>query len=46
MEPAGLVNVVRRDGAPLRAASADGQIVYQEGRDFQNARDPKLGMIP
>ena len=46
LEPGGLVNVVRRDGAPLRATSADGQIVYQEGRDFQNARDPKLGMIP
>ena len=46
LEPGGLVNVVRRDGAPLRAASADGRIVYQEGRDFQNARDPKLGMIP
>ena len=46
VEPGGLVNVVRREGAPLRAASADGQTVYREGRDFQNARDPKLGMIP
>jgi hypothetical protein len=46
LEPGGLVNVVRRDGAPLRATSADGQIVYHEGRDFQDARDPKLGMIP
>ena len=46
LEPGGLVNVVRRDGAPLRVTSADGQTVYQEGRDFQNARDPKLGMIP
>ena len=46
LEPGGLVNVVRREGAPLRATSADGRIVYEEGRDFQNARDPKLGMIP
>jgi hypothetical protein len=46
LEPAGLVNVVRRAGAPLRATSADGQTVYIEGRDFQNVRDPKLGMIP
>ncbi|MCY2950422.1 MAG: carbohydrate binding domain-containing protein [Planctomycetota bacterium] len=46
LEPGGLVNVVRRDGAPLRATSADGQVRYQEDRDFQNARDPKLGMIP
>ena len=46
IEPGGLVNVVRRDGAPLRATSADRRVVYREGRDFQNARDPKLGMIP
>ena len=46
LEPGGLVNVVRRDGAPLRATSADGRTVYQEGRDLENARDPKLGMIP
>jgi hypothetical protein len=46
LEPGGLVNIVRRDGAPLRVTSADGQIIYQEGRDFQNARDPKLGTIP
>jgi hypothetical protein len=46
LDPGGLVNVVRRDGAPLRAASADGRTVFEEGRDFQNARDPKLGMDP
>ena len=46
LEPGGLVNVVRRDGAPLRATSTNGRIVFQEGRDFQNARDPKLGMVP
>ncbi len=46
LEPGGLVNVVRREGAPLRATSADGRTVYQEGRDFRNARDPKLGTIP
>ena len=46
LEPGGLVNVVRRDGAPLRATSGDRRVVYREGRNFQNARDPKLGMIP
>jgi hypothetical protein len=46
LEPGGLVNLVRREGAPLRATSADGKTVYREGRDFQNARDPKLGTIP
>ena len=46
LEPAGLVNLVRRQGAPLRATSPDRRIVYREPRDFQGARDPKLGMIP
>ena len=46
IEPAGLVNAVRRDGTPLRATSADGQTVYVEGRDFQGAADPKLGNVP
>jgi len=46
VEPAGLVNVVRRAGAPLKVASADGSQVYAEGRDFQNASDSKLGMVP
>jgi hypothetical protein len=46
LEPAGLVNIVRRDGAPLRATSADGHVAYREGSDFQGARDPKLGMVP
>ena len=43
VEPAGLTNVVRRDGAPLRITSEDGATAYEEGKDFANARDPKLG---
>ena len=46
IEPAGLVNVVRRDGAPLRVTSEDGRTIYVEGRDFQGAVDPKLGAVP
>jgi hypothetical protein len=46
IEPAGLVNVVRRAGAPLRVTSDDGRTVYAEGRDFQNAVDARLGKIP
>ena len=45
IEPAGLVNLVRRDGAPLRVTSEDHQTVYVEGRDFDPIRDPKLGMV-
>ena len=42
IEPAGLVNVLRRDGTPLRVTSEDGKTVYQEGRDFGAVRDPKF----
>ncbi len=38
VEPAGLFNMVRREGAPLRVTSADGKIVYAEGRDFAGAK--------
>lgn len=38
IEPAGLFNLVRRDGAPLRIASADGKIDCVEGRDFAGAK--------
>lgn len=46
IEPAGLVNVVRRDGASLRVTSEDGRTEYIEGKDFDGARDPKLGAVP
>jgi len=46
IEPGGLVNVLRRDGAPLRATSEDAKTVYGEGRDFTGAVDPKLGRVP
>jgi len=44
--PAGLVNVVRRDGAPLRMTDEQGRTTYEEGRDFAGAADPKLGRDP
>jgi len=43
VEPGGLVNVLRRDGAPLRVTSEDGATVYKEGQDFGPVRDPLLG---
>ncbi len=46
LEELALVNVLRRDGCPLTVASADGRITYEEGKDFQPVRDPKLGMVP
>jgi hypothetical protein len=46
LEPAGLVNVVRRPGAPLAVTNDDGATTYEEGRDFDGARDPLLGIVP
>ncbi|HUT56670.1 MAG TPA: hypothetical protein VNA25_02220 [Phycisphaerae bacterium] len=46
IEPAGLVNAVRRAGAPLKLTSADGRTTYTEGKDFAGASDPKLGNVP
>ncbi|MCE5326104.1 MAG: hypothetical protein LLG01_06780 [Planctomycetaceae bacterium] len=43
---AGLVNVVRRGGAPLSVTSRDGKMRYVEGRDFTGAADALLGMSP
>jgi hypothetical protein len=46
LEELALVNVLRRPGCPLVVASADGKTVYEEGKDFQPVRDPKLGNDP
>lgn len=46
VEPAGLVNVLRREGAPLKMTSQDGRTVYIEGKDFEKIADPKLGTVP
>ena len=46
MEPAGFVNVLRRQGTPLTVASTDGSLTYEEGRDFGRVQDPKMGNDP
>lgn len=46
IEPAGFMNVIRRDGAPLKVTSLDGETVYEELRDFSRVEDPGLGMDP
>jgi hypothetical protein len=46
LEELGLVNVLRRGGCPLRVASADGAVTYEEGKDFEEVRDPRLGQEP
>lgn len=46
VEPMGLTNVLRRGGCPFSVKGADGKTTYEEGRDFEEVADPKLGMIP
>lgn len=40
--PCGPVNVLRREGTPVRVASDDGGTVYQEGVDYKRLFDPGL----
>jgi hypothetical protein len=40
------VNMLRREGCPVRVTSEDGATEYAEGRDFQKWEDPKLGVVP
>ena len=42
IEPAGFVNIIRRDSLPLKVTSEDGKTVYAEGKDFSKIEDPKL----
>jgi hypothetical protein len=46
VEPAGFVNILRRDGTPLTVKSEDGKIIYIEEKDFEKIVDPKLGNDP
>jgi hypothetical protein len=41
-----LVNVLRREGAPLTVTSKDKSVTYREGVDYAPVADPKLGMQP
>ena len=42
----GGVNLLRRDGCPVRVTSADGATVYEEGRDFARWEYAKMGRDP
>lgn len=46
LEPAGFVNVIRRDDLPLTVTSEDGKTTYAEGKDFSQIKDPMLGKDP
>jgi hypothetical protein len=42
IEEVGLVNVVRRQGTPVRVRGEQSGTVYEEGRDFDPILDPKM----
>ena len=46
IEPAGLVNVLRRAGTPLLLQDESGSVTYSEGTDVEPIGDPKLGNDP
>jgi len=45
LEEAGFVNLVRRDGAPLKVVREDGTALV-EGKDFEPLHDPRMGVTP
>lgn len=45
IEEVGLLNVIRREGAPLEVQTEAGQRLI-EGRDFELVRDPRMGNQP
>ena len=46
VEPAGFVNVLRREGTPVSVKSEDGKTIFTEGKDFGKIVDPSMGSIP
>lgn len=46
LEEVGLLNVIRRPGAPLTVTNDAGDTAYQEGVDFDPVADARLGVIP
>jgi len=45
IEEAGLLNIVRRDSAPLVVRTEDGKTLT-EGQDFAPVTDPRMGQVP
>ena len=46
MRLAGGINLLRREGCPLRVTNEDGGVEYAEGKDFERWTDPKMGVVP
>ena len=46
IEEVGLLNVLRREGAPLVVKLEDGGRVLEEGKDYEPVKDPRMGRVP
>jgi hypothetical protein len=46
LRPVAGINLLRRDGCPVKVASEDGKVEYAEGVDFQRWEYPKMGRVP
>lgn len=46
LQATGGINLLRREGCPLKISSDDGRTEYKEGQDFEPWSDPKLGNDP
>jgi len=40
------VNLLRREGCPVKVTGEDSKTVYEEGKDFQEWKYPKMGRVP
>jgi hypothetical protein len=46
IEEVGLLNVLRRPGAPLSVKLDDDGKTLEEGKDFEPVKDPRMGSVP
>jgi hypothetical protein len=46
MRPAGGINLLRREGCPVRVTNDDGTLEYIEGKDYKRWEDPLMGRVP
>jgi len=42
LEEVGLLNILRRPGTPMTVRDEKSQLIYEEGRDFAEVKDPRL----
>ena len=43
IENAGLINLIRREGAPFKVTNETGSVTYTEGVDYEYVEDPLMG---